>query len=183
MGSTDTDLERQRHAKRYKQSIEDGEEKSLSFWEYVDEDARFNYRSASSWATQAANTSIDMIKISLLLGSVYVALIQFGIADSFPFNGLGVGIAFGLLVISIVIFIVSYQAAGEVKITAKMENLHQHVEHDGDEKDILQMTAFDYYYTATQNTDTIQRINWIISLGIFAMMASAGTIAGALVFG
>ena len=175
MGRDDQLHQKKHYARRYHDAIEKSGEKSIDFWRSMGEDAQANFDTSSNWAGQASDTCIDMMKIGVLVGSIYIAIIKLGIGNPLPANGIGLAFAGIFLLAAEIIYIISYDKVGDIRVAGNMDRLYGLVENNSNEKEMLQSVVFDSTYYGHLNGDITRSVNRLISLGTLCLVASVGS--------
>lgn len=122
------------------------------------------------------------MKFDLLLGSVYAALLQFGgITNGGPEVEKLVFVPFGLLILSMMLFLRVYTKLGSHTIAAHSDNLYSTLRDGHDKKEHIKIMSIVHFEWSDDNISHHHSSNRYLKYGIYLLFSSLGAFSYAVV--
>ncbi|WP_254839891.1 hypothetical protein [Natronomonas marina] len=153
------------------------------FWEELNQEAIRSFERGLDWNRELLHKSVDMIKIVLLFGSVYVGLFQFG-NTQFGFFETGREVLVPLLplLLSLFFFAYSYKISQPEHIGPSSRNAYDAIRGEISTSDYQKEMAIAYLAWGDDNAKRISKANNIFWYGISSLFASLGCLCILVIF-
>lgn len=179
MGDEDDRVER---AKTF-QAIEKNDIEDDTFWGEWKSDATKTFERGIEWNFEAREKALEMMKVLLLLGSIYVGFYNFRIgAENLSSNLTIIVTPFFFLLLSVCCFLYSYMIAGPAVLGPDRDFAHDMLSRDPDTKEYQRITAAVYVEWAEDNFEQRMKADKAVSYGLVLLFASLGAFSGVIMF-
>jgi len=165
------------------QAIEQAENIDDEFWELSLEQGKQTFSRGYEEAHTRRQRAVEMIKVVLLFGSLYLALFRFGGdslgIESYPYFA---AVPFILLAISMVYYILGYyELVGQVAGPSSA-NLYSAIESEYDSTEYRRIMSAVYFKWSDDNMDLLQKEAKRFTLGTTFLLSSVVSIAFMSIF-
>lgn len=161
---------------------EEDDERDVEFWEVLMDQGEKSLERGHEEIRGMRSRNIEMIKIVLLLGTLYVALFRLGPSESvFQSVGYIIFLPFVFLLIAFVIFVYSYVSLGGQVLGPGVGNVREAVSDDLSVKEYKETMSKVYFLWSDENIEMIKRSSVILVSGIIFILASLGAISAIFV--
>lgn len=167
---------------RLAEAIERADERGPEFWAELKSEATDSFDRGLEWSLEIRDKSLEMMKVTLLLGSFYIGVFRFGTGEAVTVNPYRSWVPFALLFVSLLCFIYSYMVVGAQTLGPNLANVERDIEADGDRAAYLRRTAVRYFSWGHRNIVRRHQASAAISIGIGVMFASLGIFAYTMAF-
>jgi len=160
------------------QVIREAEDIDDEFWELSLEQAKQTFARGYEEAHTRRQRAVEMIKVVLLLGSLYLAVYRFG-GDSIGVesNPYFAAVPFIFLSISMIIYILGYSELGGQIAGPSSGNLYSAIEGEYDPTEYRRIMSAVYFKWSDDNMDLLQREADRFSWGTTFLLSSLVSIA------
>lgn len=159
--------------------LENSDGNGPEFWEQLMEESKTAFQNSIDEVQKTRDRSIEFMKITLLLGSFYVAIFQFGFEEvqSTP-NTYLLYIPFVPLFLSTVLFFYTYIIPNSHTIGPNAKNAQISISDGYDKLEYIKIMATVYFYWGDDNMDMVSKSIKIQLFGIGCIFSSLGAVAG-----
>lgn len=157
-------------------------ERSLGFWKTQHEQTKDNLERSISELHEVRETTVEFIKIDLLVGSAIIAIFQYGIIDPVTLPSLYIALPFGFLLLSAATFVHAYFKLGRYVVGGSSGGYLDILEDEKNEKEYYRIHTTVCHKWADDNIETAQKTTKTITFGIVLMFAALGGISGVFLF-
>lgn len=160
------------------QAINNSEERSVEFWEAIFTDAKETFDRTVDKVDDTRDTTIELIKIDLLLASFYVAIYQYGLVEVQSGWRLSQTLSpFFALLCALLIFVNSYFNLGIHFLGSSDGNMYRAISENYSKKKYYKIMSSAYYGWSNGNIKRNDNEIKQIAFGIGFMFASLGILA------
>ncbi|MFC4542011.1 hypothetical protein ACFO5R_08740 [Halosolutus amylolyticus] len=158
-------------------------EKSIEYWETILKESKYSFQNSLDTIQETRERTIDLIKIDLILASIYIALLRFGTNGSqIAPNSFILALPFAPLLLSGIIFLHGYISLGPRTIGISSGNIHESLLQENNKYEYCKTMAIVYAKWTDKNIELNQKSMNHIMIGIGCIFTSLGAVAGIFVF-
>ncbi|MFD1563350.1 hypothetical protein ACFR99_07305 [Haloarchaeobius amylolyticus] len=159
--------------------LENSDNEDIEFWEQLLEEGKITFQNSIEEVQKIRDRSIEFMKIILLLGSFYVAVLQFGFEGTQPIsNNYLLYIPFIPLFISTIPFFHTYIIPNSHTIGTNTKNAHISISEGYNKLEYTKIMSAVYFYWGDDNMDIVSKSIKIQLFGVGCIFSSLGAVAG-----
>lgn len=158
--------------------LDEGDDRDIDFWKGLKEEGKGSFEKSLHEIENVRNRAIEFMKMTLILGSFYVALFQYGAGDFqlIPSDYLII-IPLSPLLVSLFLFVFTYMSPGSHSRAPNSRNAYTSISNGYSELEYTKIMAIVYFIWSDENFDLSQRSIKYQFYGIGCMFSSLGAMA------
>ena len=162
--------------------LDQDDDRTVDFWKQLMGEGKEAFHSSITEIKKIRDRSLEFMKMALLLGSFYIALLQYNGEENIAnLTEYLVYLPFLPLVVSLFIFVFTYITPGSHTLGPSSGNAYMAISNDYDELEYSKVMAVIFFRWSDENFEKVEKSHFLQAVGIGCMFSSLGAMGGLMI--